>query len=420
MRTATLRPAALALLFLLAGCTEETTGPAEAQDLALEPAFPGLTFDAITDVQSTPDGRLFVVEQPGRIQVFDPDADDPQKSVFLDIAGQVTSGGERGLLGLAFHPDFAANGRFFVNYTATEGGQLVTHIAEFDAGAADVPGSEQVLLDVAQPFANHNAGQLQFGPEDGLLYVGLGDGGSSGDPNENGQDPTTLLASMLRLDVDGGGSGNGNPPDCGDPGAGYTIPAGNPFVGDASGCDEIFAYGFRNPFRFSFGPDGLLLAGDVGQNEREEIDVVESGGNYGWNEVEGTQCYPPGADCDLSAFAAPLLDYGHGETPGGQSVTGGYVFTLDCANCGPVHGRYFYGDFLSGNLWSLAYDAQGTLLDNRLEIAGSGLSISTFGRTAEGELLIGDRASGTLYRFDRATLPVEPTAFEARAATPVP
>jgi hypothetical protein len=422
MRSVLLRClASVALALALTGCTDSTEPAAAQSGRSLERFLPNLTFTGITDVQSGPGDALFVVEQPGRIQRVDPSAENPQKSVFLDLTGRVSSAGnETGLLGLAFHPNYAQNGRFFVNYTAKRDDQLYTRIAEFVADAADVPGSETLVLEVAQPFSNHNAGQLQFGPGDGpgdrrLLYVALGDGGSGGDPRENGQDRSTLLGSMLRLDVDARG---GTTPDCGGAETNYFIPSDNPFTEDPSACGEIFAYGFRNPFRFSFGPEGLLFAGDVGQNRREEIDVVRKGENYGWNETEGSICYDD-ANCDPSQYTLPVAEYDHSDTdasPGGRSVTGGYVYTLDCQSCSDATGRYFYGDFITGNIWSFAYDAQGAVTNNRLEIDDSGLSISTFGRTAAGELLVADRngSSSALYRFDRSTLPVELTSFEAQ------
>ncbi len=400
------------LLLLLALMLMSTAPAASAQQLQLAEAFPDLRrFRAPVDLQAPGDGtdRLFAVEQAGRIRVFENRADVGAAPVFLDIRGRVASGGERGLLGLAFHPDYAENGFFYVNYTTDQGGPLRTVIARFevsedDPDAAD-PASEVILLEVNQPYRNHNAGQIQFGP-DGLLYVALGDGGSGGDPQGNGQDRSTLLGSMLRLDTGDGGLAS----DCGGASAPYTIPTDNPFVSDDDACGEIWAYGFRNPFRFSFGPEGFLFAGDVGQNRREEIDIVEAGQNYGWNVVEGTRCYPDGGDCDTTGLTPPIIDYRHNDA-GGESVTGGYVYTGTDGACSPLDGRYVYADFVSGNLWSLAYDEDGGLVDNRLEIQNAEESFSTFGRDAAGNLFVADYGGGRFYRFDCSQLPVELLGF---------
>lgn len=394
-----------ALVSLLVGLLAVSV-PASAQTPTVFDAYPDLSFDRVTDIQSAGDGseRVFVVEQEGIIQVFADDPSASQATTFLDHTAQVTCCGERGLLGLAFHPDYATNGKFFVNYTTTLGGQLVTRISEFvvssDPDEADA-GSETVLLEVDQPFGNHNAGQLQFGP-DGYLYVGLGDGGSGGDPRENGQDPTTLLGTVMRLDVDGGGTA----PDCGGGPAGYTIPPDNPFVDDDGACDEIYALGFRNPFRFSFGPDERLWVADVGQNSREEIDWVEAGGNYGWNTMEGSLCFDPSFGCDETGLELPVWEYSHDL---GNSVTGGYV--VPEGGCSYIEGDYVFADFGSGRIWRLQPE-NAPFQDSDL-LLNTGFQISTFGLTPDGTLLVanyGDDAS--MYRFDCSTLPVELAAFE--------
>ena len=391
---------ACALLLALA------VAPARAQ-LELQPALPNLTFQQMTDLQAAPGGtdRLFVVEQPGRIRVVANDPSASTKPTFLDIRARVaSSGNEQGLLGLAFHPDYATNGRFFVNYTRTQGGQLQTVIARFTvaAGTPDQadPASEVILLAVDQPLANHNAGQIQFG-SDGFLYVALGDGGGGGDPRENGQDPTTLLGSLLRLDV-----------DATDRGA-YGIPAGNPFVGDAAIPDETYAYGFRNPYRFSFGPDGRLWLADVGQNAWEEVDIVKPGQNYGWNTMEGPACYDPAANCDQTGLTLPDHAYEHNTPAGGRSVTGGYVYTGTQPNCDSLQGAYLYGDFISGNLWALTVDPATEAKTNTLLIQNSGYNFSTFGVDADDRFLAADRSSGVVLTLDCTTLPVELTAFTA-------
>ncbi|MFQ5950192.1 MAG: PQQ-dependent sugar dehydrogenase, partial [Nitrospiria bacterium] len=275
-------------------------------------------------------GRLFIVEQRGTIRILKNGvlSDRP----FLDIRNRVTFGGEAGLLGLAFHPDFSKNRRFFVNYTASKGG-LRTVIAEFRAGndpdRAD-PARERILMTILQPFGNHNGGQIAFGP-DGHLYIGMGDGGAGNDPHGNGQDLTTLLGKMLRIGVDQSKGGKG-----------YTIPADNPFVGGRNTSPEIWAYGLRNPWRFSFDAvTGDLIAGDVGQNAREEIDLIRKGRNYGWNIMEGTLC-TPGVNpiCNRRGLERPLFDYPRSD---GTVVIGGYVYRGRAIS--GLIGAYLYGDF---------------------------------------------------------------------------
>lgn len=332
----------LALLAALAGA------PLRAQPVVtVEPATPGVTFAKPVSVRAAPGqpSRLYVLEQgdgrqPSRVVTVVPG--DAAATVFLDLSDRAVAGGEAGLLGLAFHPDYAASGRLFVHYTAPASGAgvFVSRVSEFARSAADPlradPASERVVLEVPQPAANHNGGTVAFGP-DGFLYVGLGDGGGAGDPFGNGQDATTLLGAILRLDVD-------SVPE----GAAYGVPADNPFAGGAGPeRAEIWAYGFRNPYRFSVSDAGLWV-GDVGQNAWEEVDLVEPGGNYGWNEVEGPACFRAG--CDLDAFEPPVASYPHTEA-GGRSVTGGVVVS---GTGGPLDGLYLYGDFVSGRLWGLA------------------------------------------------------------------
>ena len=255
-----------------------------------------------------------------------------QPAPFLDISGRISSGGERGLLGLAFHPQFAANRRFFVNYTNPRGD---THVAEFQAASADDtdPGSERLLLTVAQPFANHNGGGLAFDAS-GRLLIALGDGGSGGDPLGNGQRLDTLLGKILRVDVDAA--------------APYAVPTDNPFRGTAGAAPEIWAHGLRNPFRIAVDrPTGDLYIGDVGQGRIEEIDVGlasrRGGENYGWNVTEGSQCYSPASGCDRTGLTPPVYEYTHAE---GCAVTGGVVYR-GC-RMPELAGTYFFGDYLHG------------------------------------------------------------------------
>lgn len=376
-----LRIPLVGLLLALPACgqngLEQEGGP-----LRLVEAFPSLSFSNPVDFQVPGDesNRIFVVEQEGIIRVFANDSSAEEAAVFLDVRDRVVDGGERGLLGLAFHPQFAANGQFFVDYTAPN--PLRTVISRFEVDPNDpnagLPGSEEVILEVDQPFGNHNAGAIAFGPDDGYLYVTFGDGGSGGDPEENGEDPTTLLGSILRIDVDRG-----------DP---YAIPPDNPFVGNNQNYrEEIFAYGLRNPWRISFDPETMRLwAGDVGQNQYEEVDVIESGGNYGWDVMEGMHCYEPRSRCDQTGLILPVWEYDHDL---GQSITGGYVYRgSDVAS---LVGKYVYADFVSGRIWALTYD--GGEAKNE-ELLDSNLATSSFGVDQDRELYV-LAFNGKIYRM---------------------
>jgi glucose/arabinose dehydrogenase len=336
------------------------------------------------DVQAAPGdmSRLFVVEQRGRIRIVR--GSTLVAAPFLDIAGRISCCGERGLLGLAFHPDYAQNGRFYVNYTNPQGH---THISEFRVSQnPDLasPDSERLLLFVSQPFSNHNGGGLAFGP-DRRLYIALGDGGSGGDPLNNGQDLRTYLGKMLRIDVDGGMP--------------YAVPSDNPFRGNAAALPEIWALGLRNPWRFSFDrATGELYIADVGQSAREEVNVAPRGAggqNYGWSLMEGTQCFRPASGCPTANLTLPVLDYGRGI---GGSITGGYVYR-GCRMPGYA-GTYFYGDFVSGTIRSFRLQ-NGQAGDQRdwTGTVGRGIgNISSFGQDAEGEVYILDY-DGELYRL---------------------
>ena len=362
--------------------------PAEAgqppADLVLEPVANG--FNRPVAVRNAGDGsdRLFVVEQDGRIFVIDGGVVQPVP--FLDISDRVDStGNEQGLLGLAFHPQYASNGVFYVDYTHDPGPGLdQTRISRFEVSAGDPnqadPASEAVLLSIDQDFANHNGGDIHFGP-DGYLYIGMGDGGSGGDPNDRAQDLGVLLGKMLRIDVDAGGPG------------GYGIPPGNPFVGDANAADEIWAYGLRNPWRYSFDRfTGDLFIGDVGQNTWEEIDfqpAVSSGGeNYGWSCMEGDEFVGYNL-CDGSPLTPPILVYDHGV---GCAVTGGFRYR---GTIGGFQGNYVFGDYCSGRIW-FATPAAGVWTAQ--EWADTTYNISSFGEDEDGELYVVD-LNGSLYRF---------------------
>lgn len=374
------------LCLLCTGCLLLSICSARAQtNLSLEVAFPHLQFELPVDLQHPGDGtnRLFVLEQWGFIRVFENDRDAAEAPVFLNLTDRVYAGGELGLLGLAFHPDFAENGYFFVDYTAND--PLRTVVARYqvdpnDPNRAD-PNSAVVILEVEQPYQNHNGGQIRFGP-DGYLYIALGDGGSGGDPHGHGQNPRTLLGSILRIDVDQPSEGRA-----------YGIPPDNPFAGNTEGYrEEIFAYGLRNPWRFSFdAATGQLWVADVGQNAYEEINVVTSGGNYGWNVMEGLHCFAPSSGCAQEGLVMPVWEYGRSE---GQSITGGFVYR------GPgvpeLQGKYVYGDYVSGRIWALTFE--GTTVVSNEQVA-SLRAIASFGVDADGELYLAERNDGRIYRF---------------------
>jgi glucose/arabinose dehydrogenase len=289
---------------------------------------------------------------------------------------------EQGLLGLAFHPKFAQNRQFFVHYSqkGTGNTQLTRYTTMADDPSRADPASAEVILEVDQPFSNHNGGQITFGP-DGFLYMGLGDGGSAGDPNNNAQNRGSLLGKILRIDVDTASAGNK-----------YGIPSSNPFVSTSGARPEIWAYGLRNPWRFSFDrPTGRLWAGDVGQNKFEEVDLIARGGNYGWRLTEGVECFNPATNCPRTGITFPLAVYSHDL---GISVTGGYVYRG--ARVPALNGLFLYGDFGSGRMWGLRYaNGKGTAL----ELGLSGLSPSTFGMDKSGEVYVGSYSEGRIYRF---------------------
>ncbi len=331
------------------------------------------------EVVRSPDGRTLVVEQRGTVRELVAKA--IIEPPYLDLSERIEfePGSEKGLLGLAFHPQFVANGRLFTNSTRrTDSGKLKTFVTELrvapDFSRAD-PASERALFKVKQPFDNHNGGQLAFGP-DGFLYVGLGDGGSANDPFGNAQSLGTRLGKILRVDVD-------QPSD----GRKYGIPSDNPFTGVEGAHPTIWALGFRNPWRLSFdAATGELYAGDVGQGAREEIDLVVRGGNYGWNVLEGTLCTPgvspPG--CDARGFIPPIAEYGHDQ---GCSVSGGFVYRGD--KVPGLCGVYLYGDFCSGLIFGIRQSG-GRRTAGPVVVSDSGLRISGFGAKKNGEVRVVD------------------------------
>jgi len=312
----------------------------------------------------------YVVQQTGQVVRFANNPAVNSVTTFIDINdGRLRSGGERGLLGMAFHPDYANNGYVYLSYTNDDTG-LVSRISRFNlngTGQALDPASEQIILTVAQPFSNHNGGHIAFGP-DGYLYIGFGDGGSGGDPQGHGQNTNTLLGALLRLDVGDGSSGN------------YAIPNDNPFA-NGGGLAEIFAYGLRNPWRWSFDRNtGQLWLGDVGQNNIEEIDIITKGANYGWNIMEGTSCYNA-ASCNQTGLTLPVTEYNHTQ---GQSVTGGYVYRGSTITF--LSGRYLYGDFVSGKIWALNQTGPGQYTST--ELLDTNLNIASFAEDNTGEVYV--------------------------------
>jgi hypothetical protein len=373
-------PFFLPVVFTFIGCQRT-----EAQ-LQIQNAFPKLNFEQPVDIQKAEDesNRLFVLEQKGIISVFPNSSDVSTKNVFLDISSKVISGGELGLLGLAFHPEYKKNGYFYIDYTTDNPRRTV--ISRFKVGASDPnkadPNSEVILLEVNQPYANHNGGQISFGP-DGYLYISFGDGGSAGDPQNNAQNLKSFLGKILRIDV------NKN-----DPEKNYSIPENNPFKGNTSGYyEEIFAYGLRNAWRFSFDSQTeQLWAADVGQNAWEEIDLIEPGGNYGWRCYEGGHNYNS-TGCNSINYILPIWEYGHNSN-GGFSITGGYVYRGSTAS--EIYGKYVYADYVSGRIWSL--EKSGSSYRNSLLFSTSH-AISTFGRDEKGELYFASYALGTILKF---------------------
>lgn len=354
---------------------DPTPSPAQLASIHLE--WVAGDFERPTYLTHAFDERLFVVEQVGRVVII---AEGQRLSEpFLDISRQVESGGnEQGLLSLAFHP--TDHSRFFVNYTDLRGD---TRISEFavstsDRNRADA-NSERVLLTIAQPYENHNGGQIQFGP-DGYLYVGMGDGGSGGDPEGHGQNRGTLLGALLRLDVD-----QGQP---------YAIPPDNPFIHDAGSRPEIWAYGLRNPWRFSFDRlTGDLYVADVGQNAWEELNLAPSGSggeNYGWNRLEGTHCFSSRI-CRSSDTLLPIVEYNHNE---GCSITGGYVYRG--VRFPVLNGHYFFSDYCGGVIWNLQRNGNGWQKNPLLQ---TNLKIASFGEDAAGELYLLDHAGGDVYQL---------------------
>ncbi len=361
-------PGCLILLFSLSACNKPLVG--------LEPMFNEISLERPVALIAGPvlgngsDPIWFVVEQSGRILRLSGQGEFVRSNVFVDLRDRVENGpNEAGLLGMAFDPQFKQNKRVYLSYTR-HGSPLTSVLSRFtsiDGGQILDINSEQVLLQIPQPYNNHNGGNVSFGP-DGYLYFGLGDGGSSGDPSRNGQNRKTLLGSLLRLDVHGDGH--------------YQIPDDNPFV-RGGGRPEIYAYGLRNPWRFSFDrKTGKLWLGDVGQNAWEEINIITRGGNYGWNSREGQYCYSDANDCRRAGFINPVAEYPHRV---GCSITGGYVYRGKKIPL--LKGIYIYGDYCSGQIWGLFPKTKGGGYKSWL-LVDTDQYITSFGEGVDGELYV--------------------------------
>lgn len=389
------------LKFVSASARCAPASPTPAAAVTLKPIVGGLSKPLYVTHANDQSGRLFVVEKPGTIRIVKDGV--LLSEPFLDIRDRVISDEsipagdvEQGLLSVAFHPEYRSNGRFFVNYTAigSEHTKVVEYRVTNNANIA-AHDSERIILEIAQPYSQHNGGQLQFGP-DGHLYIGVGDGGYSegegfrkDDPHNLAQDLTTLLGKILRIDVD-----SESP---------YIVPLDNPFIERAGARPEVYAYGFRNPWRFSFDPcDGSLFAGDVGRSNWEEIDLVFSGGNYGWKLMEGAHCFPPDTQCDIVGLQLPLFKYGHlgADQKGGNSVIGGYVYRGQ--KIPELIGYYLFSDFVSGRLWALG--EAGTNRWRRHELLDVDFPVSSFGEGEARELYILDY-NGKLYQLTKRANP---------------
>jgi glucose/arabinose dehydrogenase len=377
-------PLAIAALFslVLASCENISEGQKE-------PDWPKVSLVQIADNFSRPvhithsgDGSntLFVAEQKGRIIAVRDGA--VLAAPFLDISERVSCCGERGFLGMAFPPEYSKKNYFYVTYTDRSGDTAVARYRVNTASGTADPKSEEIVLRVKQPYSNHNGGQIAFGP-DGYLYIGMGDGGSGGDPHGHGQNPASLLGKMLRIDVE-----SGKTP--------YGVPIDNPFIESKEYRPEIWAVGLRNPWRFSFDRKaGDLYIADVGQDRYEEIHFqpASSGGgeNYGWNIMEGKHCYGSSA-CDMSGLVMPVAEYKHSD---GCSVTGGMVYRGK--KFPKLEGIYLYGDYCSGRIWGLRKTKDGWI---SALLKDTGFSITTFGEDENGELYVSDYENGTIYRIE--------------------
>ncbi len=370
------------MLFIFLGTTmlaPAGVSSAQSTDVTLEIWMPG-AFNQPTYITNAGDERLFVIEQAGTVQVVaDANAPEAGASLFLDLTDRVgSSGPEQGLLSIDFSPESHDSNLVYVSYTDVNGDSVISHFDLSEDGMTADPASEQIVLTQPQPFPNHNGGLILFGPDD-MLYIGFGDGGSQGDPDGNGQDLSTWLGKILRIDVNPANLAGGET---------YTVPEDNPFVDDADAAPENWMYGLRNPWRFTFDDEGTMIAvADVGQSQIEEVTILPfadaAGANLGWSIMEGSTCYAV-PDCDPSGLVLPSLEYTHEE--GGCSVTGGEF----------IDGAYVYADFCSGLLWVATQDDDGTW--SATAPIETGLSPSSFGVGSDGTVYLADRASGSIFR----------------------
>jgi glucose/arabinose dehydrogenase len=375
------------LIWLPAACGSDAAtaaGPPEgAVAVGLQEVASGLSLPLYLTAPPGDTGRLFIVEKGGAIRIVKGGTLLP--TPFLDLTGRVSTGGEQGLLGLAFDPGYADNGRFVVHYTDLSGNTVVSlfRVTDGDPDRAD-PATETIVLTAEQPFSNHNGGQILFGP-DGMLYVGLGDGGGSGDPGDRGQSLTDLLGGILRVDVSSGTS--------------YTVPPDNPFVGRTDARPEIWSFGLRNPWRFTFDPaTGDLYVADVGEHAWEEVDVVTAaagagrGANFGWSRTEGRHCYAD-AGCDPSQYTLPVAEYSH---DGGCSISGGFVYRG--AAIPALQGHYFYADYCQGWVRSFRLQNGEAVEPQQWPTLAPGGAVPSFGQDAAGELYVLS-AEGRVFRI---------------------
>jgi glucose/arabinose dehydrogenase len=354
--------------------------PATSNSLRLQTVTAVLSSPVFLTAPTGDVGRLFIVEQGGLIRILNSLDGTPRATPFLDVAGLIVTGGERGLLGMAFDPNYAGNGRFYIYYTNTAGDIVIARYGVSSNPDIANAGAQAILKTIAHPTnQNHNGGMLAFGP-DGCLYAGIGDGGGSGDPNGNAQNTNSLLGKILRLDPETGSA-------CG---------TDNPFANGTGGAPEVWSFGLRNPWRFSFDRStGVLYIGDVGQDQREEVDAVVGpnagqGVNFGWNIMEGFACFNPPSGCNSSGLTPPILDYSH--DAGACSVTGGYVYrgTLNPA----VNGSYFYADYCAGFVRSFQLQGGRPSSQNTWPLLSPGGQITSFGEDARGELYILTQTGG--------------------------
>jgi glucose/arabinose dehydrogenase len=361
--------APLLLLVAFSGCSESQSPPPLPDDLSVEIVASGLSSPVFLTAPPG-DPRLFVVEQTGRIRVIK--NGQTLTAPYLDISAKITCCGERGLLGMAFHPQFATNGFFYVNYTGAGGHTVIERYHATPSSDVAEANSASLVLGFNQPFSNHNGGMLAFGP-DGMLWIGTGDGGSGGDPQNNGQTLTTLLGKMLRIDVNAAG-------------VPYGIPPSNPFASLSTNRPEIWGWGLRNPWRYSFDrDDGTLYVADVGQGTWEEVHVVphtQTSVNYGWRIMEGNHCYNA-STCDQSGLNIPLHEYNHSD--GNCSITGGYVYRGSAIP--NLRGRYFYSDYCTGFLRSFRVE-NGAAVEHVSWDVGALGNVTSFGEDSSGELYI--------------------------------